>query len=80
MVERMITVAACQLRIDIDDPEATWQAATTAVREAAQAGARVVVLPELACTGSAFDSVAEAVSRAEAANGPTAVRMGRALG
>ena len=72
----MTTVAACQLRIDIDDPETTWRAATSAVREAAQAGAEVVVLPELTCAGSAFGSVAEAVGRAEAANGPTAVRMG----
>ncbi len=72
----MTTVAACQLRIDIDDPETTWRAATTAVRAAAEAGAEVVVLPELTCAGSAFESVAEAVSRAEAANGPTAVRMG----
>ena len=38
------------------------------------------MLPELACTGSAFDSVAEAVSRAEAANGPTAVWIGWAVG
>ena len=73
----MTTVAACQLRIDIDDPETTWRAVTSAVREAAQAGARVVVLPELTCTGSAFASVAEAVGRAEPADGPTAVRMGR---
>ena len=64
----MTTVAACQVRIDIDDPETTWQAATTAVREAARAGAEVVVLPELTCTGSAFDSVAEAAGRAEAAD------------
>ena len=72
----MTRVAACQVRIDIDDPETTWRAATTAVREAARAGAEVVVLPELTCAGSAFESVAEAVSRAEVANGPSAVRMG----
>ena len=74
----MITVAACQVRIDIDDPETTWQAATTAVREAARAGAEVVVLPELTLQRDRPSlRCAEAVGRAEAANGPTAVRMGR---
>ena len=71
----MVMVAACQIRVDIDDPQRTWQAATTAVREAAQAGAEVVVLPELALTGSAFASPSEAMERAEEANGPTSTRM-----
>ena len=71
----MVTVATCQVRVDIDDPQRNWQAATAAVREAAEAGATVVVLPELVLAGSAFASRAEALARAEEASGPTAVRM-----
>jgi predicted amidohydrolase len=70
-------VAVCQLRIDIDDPEATWQAVLSSVREAAGAGAEIVVLPELARTGSAFSSIAEAAGRAEPADGPTATELSR---
>jgi predicted amidohydrolase len=71
------TLAACQVRIDIDDTDATWQAVTAAVHEAAVAGADVVVLPELACTGAAFRSIAEAAERAEDMDGPTAARLRR---
>jgi predicted amidohydrolase len=71
----VVTVAACQVRVDIDDPQQTWQAATTAVREAADAEATVVVLPELVLAGSAFASRAEALARAEEASGPTAIRL-----
>ena len=73
----MTTVAACQVRIDIDDPDATWRAVTVAVHSAAESGAEVVVLPELACTGSAFRSIAEAAERAEEVDGPTATRLAR---
>ena len=45
------------------------------MREAAGAGAKIVVLPELALTGSAFGSRAEALERAEDPNGPTATWM-----
>jgi 5-aminopentanamidase len=73
----MTMVAACQIPIDIDNPEATWQAVTRSVHQAAQSGADVIVLPELACTGSAFSSIAEAAARAEEVAGPTATRMRR---
>jgi predicted amidohydrolase len=71
------TLAACQVRIDIDDPDTTWQAVTAALDQAAEAGADIVVLPELACTGGAFRSIAEAAERAEDLNGPTATRLRR---
>jgi predicted amidohydrolase len=73
----MSKVAACQVKIDIDDPDATWQAVTKAVDEAAKSSADIVVLPELAWTGYAFGSIGEAVDRAEDADGPTATRLGR---
>jgi predicted amidohydrolase len=71
----MSTVAACQVKIDIDDPGATWQAVTKAVDDAAEAGADIVVLPELAWTGYVFSSIAEAADRAEDVNGPKAGRL-----
>jgi predicted amidohydrolase len=63
-------VAAAQVRIDIDDPQATWTSVTSAVREAAAGGARLVVLPELCATGYAFADRAEAWARAEPLDGP----------
>ena len=71
----MSTVAACQVKIDIDEPDATWQAVTKAVNEAAKSSADIVVLPELAWTGYVFGSIAEAADRAEDANGPKAGRL-----
>jgi 5-aminopentanamidase len=73
----VVTVAACQVRVDIDDPDRNRQAVRTAVREAAGAGAKIVVLPELVLTGSALASQAEALERAEEPNGPTATWMSR---
>lgn len=64
-------VAACQVPIDIDDPVATRRAVTQAVTEAADRGARLVVLPELTLCGSIFRDTAEAASRAEPVSGPS---------
>ena len=64
-------VAACQLRIDIDDPEGNRRAVVDAVRAAAAAGARLVVLPELVTSGYVFADLAEARARAEPVDGPT---------
>ncbi|MDO5661814.1 MAG: nitrilase-related carbon-nitrogen hydrolase [Brachybacterium sp.] len=70
---RHVRAAACQMRIDIDDPP-TPEAITEVVGQAAAAGARLIVLPELATSGYAFRSPQEASSRAEAPDGPTARR------
>jgi len=69
-----VTVAACQLAPDVaarHDPAA----AVAAVREAAAAGARLVVLPELAVSGYGFTSPEEARSAAETTDGPTVSAM-----
>ena len=66
-----LLVAACQLRIDIDDPEANRRAVVEAVTAAAGRGARLVVLPELVTSGYVFADLAEARARAEALDGPT---------
>jgi predicted amidohydrolase len=65
------TVAACQLRIDIDDPDGNRRAVAGAVAAATGAGAQLVVLPELVTSGYVFADLAEARARAEAVDGPT---------
>lgn len=67
----LTTVAACQVRIDIDDPEATRQAVIDAADEAAARDAGIIVLPELATSGYMFRDLAEANARAEQLDGAT---------
>ena len=67
----MTRVAVCQYAIDVDDPEGTRTRLLASVAEAAEAGAQVIVLPELCASGYGFRDVAEARSRAEPADGPT---------
>lgn len=73
-----LRVAACQLRLHIGDTAANSDKGVEAIRAAAQQGARLVVLPELAVSGYAFDSVEEARRLAETLDGPT-VRLWSAL-
>ena len=65
----MITVAACQVPVDIDDPEKTRRIVAESVGEAARLGARLVVLPELVLCGSLFVDAAESSARAEPLDG-----------
>ena len=71
-------VAVAQLALAVGELGANREAARTAVAEAAQAGARLVVLPELSDTGYVFSDVGEARSLASAASGVT-LREWRAL-
>ena len=71
----MPRVAVCQVPLDIDDAETTWRAVTGAVERAAELGADLVVLPELAATGSGFTNAQEAAARAEPRDGPTVGRL-----
>ena len=64
-------IAVCQYAIDIDDPAGTLDRLGAAVAEAAEQGADVIVLPELATSGYVFGDLAEAWSRAEPPDGPT---------
>jgi predicted amidohydrolase len=78
-VSATIRVAVAQLELAVGRPQENLAAAEAAVREAAAAGARVVVLPELVASGYVFADVAEAAGLAEsAADGPT-VRAWSAL-
>ncbi len=67
----MAVVAACQVPVDIDDPEKTRRIVADAIAEAAARGARLVVLPELTLCGSIWRDVAEVSARAEPVTGPS---------
>jgi predicted amidohydrolase len=71
-------LAACQVPVDIDDPEKTRRIVGEAVAEAAALGAQLVVLPELTLCGSIWHDLAESSARAEAVTGPS-VEFFRAL-
>ena len=53
-----VVIAVAQLAITVGEPEANRQAAADAVAQAAAAGARLVVLPELSDSGYVFGDVA----------------------
>ena len=66
-----IRVACQQLAPVVGELAANRERALAAIDAAADAGAQVVVLPELASSGYVFESAAEARSLAEPADGPT---------
>jgi 5-aminopentanamidase len=77
-------IAVAQLAIAIGEPDANRKAAAAAVAEAATAGARVVVLPELCDSGYVFgddasQASAEAGALASPADHSVTLRQWRAL-
>jgi 2,6-dihydroxypseudooxynicotine hydrolase len=71
-------IAVAQLAITVAEPDANRRAAADAVAEAAAAGARLVVLPELCDSGYVFDAAdpaAEARSLAAPAADSTTLRQ-----
>jgi predicted amidohydrolase len=66
-----VRVAVCQLAPVIGDRDGNRARALAAIDDAADAGARIVVLPELASSGYLFRDAAEARALAEPADGPT---------
>lgn len=72
-------VAVAQLALAFGEPDANREAARAAVADAAAAGARLVVLPELSDSGYVFSDADEALSLASAATRPPArcARTGR---
>jgi 5-aminopentanamidase len=65
-----VRVACAQVAPTVGDLDGNRRLAREAVREAVSAGARVVVLPELVTSGYVFESIEEARSCAEPADGP----------
>src|ERR1700722_5480503 len=79
-----VVVAVAQLALTVGKPDANRQAAAAAVAEAAAAGARLVVLPELCDSGYVFGDAlkspaAEARDLAAPAADSVTLRQWRAL-
>jgi predicted amidohydrolase len=70
-------VACCQLAPVLGDPAANRELTADAVTRAAGQGANIVVLPELVSSGYVFESKAEAIACAEAADGETVTGWAR---
>jgi len=64
-------IAAAQLRLCIGDLDGNRLAARRAIEAAAEAGARLIVLPELTASGYVFVDQAEALTLSEDLTGPT---------
>jgi 5-aminopentanamidase len=79
MAETGTVVAVAQLALTVGEPEANRAAASAAVAEAAGAGARLVVLPELSDSGYVFADAAEARALASPAESSVTLREWRSL-
>jgi 5-aminopentanamidase len=66
-----IRVACCQVPLHVGDTTGNSVATTTAIEQAARAGAQLIVLPELASSGYVFADRSELVSLAETRDGPS---------
>ena len=71
----MTVVATCQLSLAVGDPGGNLAAAAAAIDQAAVAGARLVVLPELCDSGYVFESAAEARTLASPAGRSPALQQ-----
>ncbi len=79
MSDTGVVVAVAQLALTVGDLDANRQAARAAVAEAAAAGARLVVLPELSDSGYMLSDASEARSLASAAASGATLREWRSL-
>ena len=71
MTDEPVTVACCPMAPVLGDVDRNRATTVAVITEAADRGARVIVLPELASSGYAFTDAAEALAAAEPADGPT---------
>jgi len=69
--ETAVVVACCQVCLTVGDTAGNRARLRSAIIEAADAGARVVVLPELANTGYMFVDLDELRAEAEPVDGPS---------
>ncbi|MBX6316731.1 MAG: carbon-nitrogen hydrolase family protein [Isosphaeraceae bacterium] len=75
---RTIRIAAAQMRPHLGDVVANRHAILGKLREAAAAGARLVVFPECALSGYVFESREEALACAEPIPGPSVLKVAAA--
>ncbi|HYW69852.1 MAG TPA: carbon-nitrogen hydrolase family protein [Pyrinomonadaceae bacterium] len=66
-----INIACAQIDCALGDPQTNLSKIVSSLREAAERDARIVMFPECALTGYAFDSLSEAVPVAEPIDGPS---------
>src|SRR5581483_1039409 len=71
----MTVIAVCQLSLAIGDTEGNLAAAADAAGQAAEAGAGLIVLPELCDSGYVFADAAEARGLASPAGDSKALRQ-----
>lgn len=71
MTDNRVTVASCQVSLMVGDIEANRRSLRSAIARAVDAGAQIVVLPELANTGYMFAGIDELRAVAETVEGPT---------
>jgi predicted amidohydrolase len=74
-----VVIAVAQLALAVGEPDANRRAASAAVAEAAAAGARLVVLPELSDSGYVFSGPEEARVLASPAASAVTLREWRSL-
>jgi predicted amidohydrolase len=72
------TIACAQIDCRIGDVESNRSKVIDRIREAADRAARLIIFPECAITGYAFESLEEAAQFAEPIDGPTAEAVARA--
>ena len=65
----MPLIASCQLALNVANPDQCAQAATNAIHDAANAGAEIIVLPELSNSGYIFESMEEVEKSATTLDG-----------
>ena len=77
-MDTSIRTACCQLAPDVERPHGNPALAREAITAAVEAGARIVVLPELCNSGYVFESEEEARASAEPADGELLQTWGEA--
>src|SRR6476646_8461571 len=66
------SIACAQIDCVLGDPQANLNKIISLIRSAAERDAKLVMFPECALTGYAYESLEEAIPFAEAVDGPSA--------
>lgn len=74
----LVRVACAQLALDVERPSGNLDATLAAIATAAEGGAQIVVLPELAASGYVFADRDDLARAAESRDGPTVTAWAQA--